>query len=303
MLALVIGTGRSGTTLVQETLTRHPETGFLSGLDDKLHRLNLRGRLNGKLYRWTPPRDPGMRAWGESRKLVEAGRFRLAPSEGYQLMDRQIFAGFSTPCRDLLATDLTPFLRDRVVDFFASRERAQDCSVFVQHLTGWPRTGFLQAAIPDLRAVNVVRDGRAVANSWLQMGWWDGWRGPDNWIFGPLPEDLQAEWEESGRSFPVLAALGWKMLMRAYADARAAMPEGQWMDVRYEDLLERPRETATAMLQFLGLEWTADFEEGYRRHEIHPGRTASYRNELTTAQVDAIEKVLAGPLQEWGYSV
>ena len=104
--------------------------------------------------------------------------------------------GFSTPCRDLLAEDMTPYLAPRVREFFASRERAQGCDVLVQHLTGWPRVGFLRAAIPDLRVVNVVRDGRAVANSWLQMGWWDGWQGPDKWIYGPLPADLRREWEE-----------------------------------------------------------------------------------------------------------
>ena len=39
--------------------------------------------------------------------------------------------------------------------------------------------------------INVVRDGRAVVNSWLQMGWWDGWQleasahAPDQWLVPP----------------------------------------------------------------------------------------------------------------------
>lgn len=301
MLALVIGTGRSGTTLVQETLSRHPATGFISGLDDKLSKLNLTGRWNSRLYRMTAQRDPKMRALAESTRLLERGRLRVAPSEAYNLLDRHVFAGFSTPCRDLLADDLTPYLERKVQEFFDHRIEAQGCEVLVQHLTGWPRTGFLQAAIPDLRAVNVVRDGRAVASSWLQMGWWDGWRGPDNWIFGPLPADLREEWEASGRSFVVLAALGWKMLMAAYEDARAQMPAAQWLDVRYEDLLESPRDKVAEMLDFLGLEWNSEFEAGYARHEITGGRRAAYRDELTPAQVTAMEKVLAEPLSRWGY--
>src|SRR5690242_3167524 len=100
MLALVIGTGRSGTTLVQETLSRHPATGFISGLDDKLSRLNLSGRWNSRLYRMTAQRDPKMRALAESTRLLERGRLRVAPSEAYNLLDRHVFAGFSTPCRD-----------------------------------------------------------------------------------------------------------------------------------------------------------------------------------------------------------
>ncbi len=303
MLALVSGTGRSGTTLVQEVLSRHPGTGFISGLDDKVPRLNSRGRLNGRLYRLAPQRPAAMRALAESGKLLERGRIRVAPSEAYRLIDRHVMAGFSTPCRDLGAADLTPHLKGRVVDFFESRERAQGCDVLLQHLTGWPRTGFLQAALPDLRVIHVVRDGRAVANSWLQMGWWDGWGGPDKWIYGPLPRDLRQEWEDHGRSFPVLAALGWKMLMAAYAQARDALPEGQWMDVRYEDILASPRERFAAMLEFLGLDWNEVFDAGYRRHEVNPGRADSYRHELSSRDVEEIEQVIGKELLDWGYDV
>jgi hypothetical protein len=303
MLALVAGTGRSGTTLVQETLSRHQGVGFVSGLDDKVPRLNSKGRFNGVLYRMAPPRPASMRALAESTRLLERGRARVAPSEAYRLIDRQVMSGFSTPCRDLLADDMTPHLRDRFVDFFGSRERAQRCDVLLQHLTGWPRTGFLRAAFPDLKVVNVVRDGRAVANSWLQMGWWDGWAGPDKWIYGPLPEELQEEWEQHDRSFPVLAALGWTMLMDAFERARDQMPAEQWLDVHYEDILADPRREFGVMLGFLGLEWDDQFERGFARHEITAGRAHSYREELGAAQLAAVEEVLAKPLARWGYEV
>jgi Sulfotransferase family len=301
MLALVTGTGRSGTTLVQETLSRHPATGFVSGLDDKVPRLNSLGRYNGRLYRRARPRDPAMRPWREASGLLERGRLRVAPSEAYGLLDRHVFAGFSTPCRDLLATDLTPYLERRLRAFFEARQRAQGCEVFLQHLTGWPRTGFLQAAIPDLRVVNVVRDGRAVASSWLQQGWWDGWRGPDNWIFGPLPPRLAVEWERSDRSFVVLAALGWKMLMEAFEAAREKVPPDQWLDIRYEDVLAEPRESFGRILEFLGLKWDERFEAGFARHSITSGRAEAYRSDLTAQQLCAIERVLAEPLARWGY--
>ncbi|MGV8908965.1 MAG: sulfotransferase family protein [Propionicimonas sp.] len=302
MLALVTGTGRSGTTLVQETLARHPAAGFISGLDDKLPRLNLSGRYNGKIYRWIPQRDSRMRALRESTKLLEKGRLRVAPSEAYKLIDRHVFAGFSTPCRDLLAEDMTPYLQPRVQAFFDTRVRNQGCDVLLQHLTGWPRTGFLRAAVPDLRVIHVVRDGRAVASSWLQMGWWDGWRGPDNWFLGPLDSDLRQEWEESGQSFPVLAALGWKMLMAAFENAEAQCPPDRWLNVRYEDVLADPRTAFANMLDFLGLEWTDSFEAGFARHVIQSDRSAAFRDELTPSQLAAVEAVLEKPLTRWGYS-
>ena len=300
-LAVVTGTGRCGSTLVQELLCRHPAIGFVSGLDDKLPRLNAAGRFNGPLYRSGRPRPAGMTSLSHSRRLLEKGRIRVAPSEAYRLLDLHVTTGYSRPCRDLFARDLTPPVRRRLRAFFDSRIRAQRCDLLLQHVTGWPRTGFLHAAYPDLRVVNVVRDGRAVTSSWLQMGWWDGWRGPENWYLGQLDGPLRAEWEAAGRSFPVLAALGWKMLMAAYADARAAHPAGQWLDLRYEDVVADPRKELQRALEFLGLEWTPAFERGFGRHELDPGRGAAYRDELTTAQLADVERTLREPLIEWGY--
>ncbi|MEV4629697.1 sulfotransferase [Micromonospora sp. NPDC049523] len=303
MLSLVVGTGRCGSTLVQELLSRHPAVGFVSGLDDKLARLNPKGRFNGALYRRSAPRPAGMTSLRHSRRLLERGRLRVAPSEAYHLLDRHVLGGFSRPCRDLLAEDLTPFVARRLRAFFDDRIARQGCEQLVQHVTGWPRTGFLHAAYPDLRVVNVVRDGRAVANSWLQMGWWDGWRGPDNWIYGSLPDDLRQEWAESGQSFQVLAALGWKMLMEAFAQARLRHPADQWLDVRYEDLVAQPREEVGRMLDFLGLDWSPAFQKGFARYDFPSGRAAAYRDELSPAQLGAVERVLEKPLAEWGYPI
>ena len=228
MLSLVVGTGRCGSTLVQELLCRHPAIGFVSGLDDKLPKLNLAGQVQrARSTGPAAPRPSGMTSLRHSRRLLERGRLRVAPSEAYHLLDRHVLAGFSRPCRDLVAERPDPVRRAAAAGVLRRRgSPRQRAELLLQHVTGWPRTGFLPAAYPDLRVVNVVRDGRAVVNSWLQMGWWDGWRGPENWYLGPLPDDLRAEWEESGRSFQVLAALGWKMLMEAFAQARLRHPAG-----------------------------------------------------------------------------
>ena len=302
-LAVVAGTGRCGSTLVQELLCRHPAIGFISGLDDKLPKLNSTGRWNGPLYRAGPPRPPGMTSLRHSRRLLEKGRLRIAPSEAYRLLDRHVTAGFARPARDLLGSDLTPVTARRLRAFFDARIRGQRCDLLLQHVTGWPRTGFLRGAYPDLKVVNVVRDGRAVVNSWLQMGWWDGWQGPSNWYLGPLPAQLHAEWTASGRSFPVLAALGWKMLMGAYANACTTHPPGQWLDLRYEDLIADPRKELMRTLEFLGLDWSPAFEKGFGRHALHGGRGDAYRSELTPLQIGEVEAVLRESLMEWGYPV
>jgi hypothetical protein len=161
----------------------------------------------------------------------------------------------------------------------------------------------LQAVFPDARVIHVVRDGRAVANSWLQMRWWDGWEGPSRWYLGPLPVAYQEEWEQSGRSFVLLAGLGWKILIDAFEAARPGPDSGHWMDVRYEDMLADPRGQFERIMKFLDLPWDEGFEAGFSRHEFLPARAEAYREELGERQVRLLEASLAGHLEAWGYEV
>ena len=156
---------------------------------------------------------------------------------------------------------------------------AQHRDVFIQHLTGWPRAGFIRAAFPETRFVHVVRDGRAVANSWLQMGWWRGYHGPEAWHLGPLPAGRIAEWEDSGRSFVVLAGLGWKMLIEAFERARAEVPVSQWMQVRYEDVVAEPRRHIREIVDFIGLPWTDEFEHEFA---AYPFEAVAFRASAVT---------------------
>jgi hypothetical protein len=48
-------------------------------------------------------------------------------------------------------------------------------------------------------------------------------------------------------------------------------PLGQWLEVRYEDVLGDPRGQVTAMLEFLGLRWTPEFEPGSPATPSRPG--------------------------------
>lgn len=303
MLTFVLGSGRCGSTLVTELIARHPDVGFISNVDDKLARLDLKGRWNNALFARSDERDPSLRPFRDRRRALERGRLRVAPSEGWLVLEKQISSIFPQPCRDLTAQDATPWLQKRIADFFDSRIEAQGKPAFVHHLTGWPRSGLLRSVYPEARFVHVVRDGRSVANSWLQMGWWDGYRGPDNWYLGPLSRADQAEWEEAERSFVVLAGLGWRILMNAIEEARALVPEEQWLDVRLEDFMDDPRGRTEQVLDFLGLEWTPQYEAGFAKHTFQASRGVAWKRDLGEADIAALERTIAKPLAAYGYDL
>jgi omega-hydroxy-beta-dihydromenaquinone-9 sulfotransferase len=287
--AFVLGTGRCGSTLVHEVLARHPDVGFVSNIEDRFPVPAFLGRWNNEIYRHVP------------EQLTRKGRARFAPSEGYRLLTRTVSPVLSTPFRDLEAEDVTPWLSARTMRFFQERARIQDKPLFLHKFTGWPRSGFMQRILPDARFVNVIRDGRAVANSFLQMPWWKGYLGPEGWGWGPLPEEYERLWEDSGRSFAVLAGLEWRILMEAFEAARARVPGAQWMDLRYEDFLTEPRETMGHVLDFLDLRWTPAFEAGFRRYRFDPARKEAYRTDLGIHDVALLDAALCPLLQRYAY--
>lgn len=287
--AFMLGTGRCGSTLIHEVLARHPDVGFVSNIEDRFPLPAWTGRWNNELYRRVPDR------------FTRKGRIRFAPSEGYRALNRQVSPVLSTPFRDLLAEDVTPWLEARTRRFFEERALVQDRPLFLHKFTGWPRSGFLRRILPDARFVHVIRDGRAVANSFLQMPWWKGFRGPTEWGWGALPEEYERVWEESGGSFVVLAGLEWRILMDAHEAARAQVPEGRWLDVRYEDFIAQPRERTEELLGFLGLEWTPAFEAGFRKYRFDAGRREAYRADLGIHDVALLDGALKPVLERYAY--
>jgi hypothetical protein len=290
VFVFVISNGRSGSTLVQELLARHPDVGFVSNLEDRLPGLPpAAGRFNNALYRRVPP------------ALTRKGRVRYAPSEAWRALAQQVSPMLINPARDLVAADAMPWVAERFQRFFAERARAQTKPVFVHKLTGWPRSGFIRAVFPDAGFIHVVRDGRAVVASDLRVGWWRGWEGPDGLHTGPLPAAYLAEWEASGRSFPVLAGLGWKMAMDAYVAARALVPTEQWLDLRYEDLLADPPTRAKELLSFAGLPPHPAFDATLARTPFRIDRADAYRAVLGPVALAALDASLGGHLRACGY--
>lgn len=288
-LDFVVGTGRCGSSLIHEILASHEDVGFISNVDDTFPSLRLKGKINNRLYALTR----GM--W--TRK----GGARFAPSEAYRLISSEVSPIYERPCRDLLASDVTPWLRGRFQDFFEDRWRAQGRRAFLHKYTGWPRIGFFGEIFPKARFVHIVRDGRAVANSWLQMTWWGGYLGPGHWPWGPLPRDLDSEWQDSGRSFVSLAGLSWRLLMESFTQAAGHLGPDQYMEVRYEDFLDSPESRIRAIAEFLGLPWSRRLAASVARVQFDSSRKRPFERELSPAQLDELQRSIRPLLSHYGY--
>jgi hypothetical protein len=291
-LAFVVGTGRCGSTLVHELLAGHPQVGFFSNVDDRFPDLSDRlglGRVNGALLRRLPP------------SATRKGRPRFAPSEAYRRLEARVSPLLVDPVRDLRASDATPWLRRRLGSAFADAPAPRSSTHLVHKFTGWPRARLLGEVFPEARFVHVVRDGRAVASSWLQMPWWRGHRGPEGWHFGRLGAARARRWDESGRSFTLLAGLGWATLMDSYDASCAELGPERWLEVRYEDLVADPAASLATITAFLGLPADRRFDRHVGRHRFDATRLEVWRDDLGRCDAALLTEELSVPLARRGY--
>jgi hypothetical protein len=280
----IVGTGRCGSTLFHDLLTRHPDVSFMTPLANR-----------------HPTKPIYNRLCIECINLAgDALRRKYFPVEAYRFWD-QHFRGFSRPFRDLRAADATPgvikSLR-RATRQFASPRRP----FMIFKITGWPRIGFLQAVFPRAKFISVIRDGRSVANSLLNVHFWDGWLGPERWSWGPLDPERHARWHRYDRSFVALAGLQWEILMDSYRQAKAAMPDpSRLLEIRYEELCSDPLRVFHQATSFIGLEFKPSFERAIASARLRDANQ-KWREDLDATQQAILNDCLSQALEAWGYA-
>jgi omega-hydroxy-beta-dihydromenaquinone-9 sulfotransferase len=284
----IVGTGRCGSTAFHRIMGVHPQAMWLSGFAEEFP-------TRPKWNRWA------VTAAGNPLVRKVFGK-RLKPGENYGFWYAHAY-GFAEPGRDLVAADVTPRVHRQLHSVFERMLTAQRSRMLIK-LTGWSRIGFLNEVFPDAKFIHIVRDGRAVASSYLHINeWqWRGWYGPYSWRYGPLSPEDQAAWEASGRSFIALAGIQWRMHTRAIETARTGVDQERFLQVRYEDYCADPWATCRRVLDFAELEPAPAFERHVKAAKI-TDMTSRFRKDLSPEQVLMLSNMLRDDLLRYGYDV
>lgn len=150
----------------------------------------------------------------------------------------------------------------------------------------------IRAQIPDALFVHVIRDGRDVAVSLEKQQW-----------IAPMPWDRHA---------PVLAAGAyWRWMVRRGRQSGKGLGNA-YREVRYEALVERPRETLEALGTWL--EHSLDYDRILanpvgsvgKPNTSFPGKdkkfTGRWSSELSPAVAEQLDALLSPLLRELGYA-
>jgi hypothetical protein len=281
---IVIGAGRSGSTLLHDVLAWHPNACWLSGLANRL-----------------PTRMPLHRGILQALALPGIDRLvhrHFAPSEAYDFWEHHC-PGFRRPIRDLVAADLTPRSARRIGRALSRLSTGRRTHLSLK-ITGWPRVTFLRALFPDARFVHIVRDGRAVVNSLIATDWWRGWQGPQQWRWGELSAEHQETWLAHDRSFVALAAIQYNIILDSVLAAATDLPADCYLEMRYEDLCADPPATLQQVCNFAGWSWEREFERNIQRLSF-TDTNDKYTRDLSPEQQSIATEIMGPYLRRYGY--
>lgn len=280
----VVGTGRSGSTIFHQILCEHPEVSWLSEICNRY------------------PAKPWLNRYAMyamNYSFVDNLNLKwFRPCECYSFWEYYC-TGFRRPCRDLLATDVTLLKKERIQNALTQLTVATRKRLLIK-LTGWPRMGFLQEIFPDAKFIHIIRDGRAVVNSFLNVEFWEGWGGPEKWRWGELPSEYKVEWHNSSHSFCVLAAIQWKLLMDSYELAKTKIQPSHYLEIKYEDFCLNTDQTLKNILEFCELQPSKKFDNAVKSYSLN-NTNEKWQSELTQPQQEILTDTLSAHLKRYGY--
>jgi hypothetical protein len=247
----IIGSGRTGTTLIYRVMGGHPDLAWFSNFSARFPHFPPIAFL-GRLYR--------MRQRYAWPRLM--ARLMPVPSEAYEVFD---------VCRPVVDSPYDPPLTKhdvneedhvRLRSVISGHVVWQGAKRFVNKNTrNTRRIEYLNAMFPDAFFIHIIRDPRAAAASLLKVDWWPNLK---VWCQGNV---TPGDWAAQGKDPAILAAILWREENRYVLD-RQSIFGNRYLRIYYEHLVGDPWGVMEKILVHCGLEADEGFEYFVHRYAI-----------------------------------
>jgi len=262
----VIGSGRSGTTLLYDLLTGHENLAWASNLSNRVPRLPILASAS---------RSKGLRSM--HRAFAPA----METIEGYAHIGLD---NSTIPWVDNSNIDISD-LSKRVHNYFEAHCKAWNRDQFVtKNTSNSMRISLLERMFPDALYVHIHRHPYSVISSLLKIGFW-----PDLnlWWSDQTPRQL----EKAGAHPIAIAAEHWNRQVQAILESAESLPSSRFFQVSYEDLVHSPESECRQILAFLGLELSDTF-----KHNIKSQRVSTSSIDKWKQAAEKDQYALANPI-------
>ena len=262
----IIGLPRSGSSLFYRTIARHPDLAWISQATKKFPTSVVLSRI------------------------FTALRSSPDPTEGHR-----VWRHFARPEDDVLErSDVTDAARAFYSRLVTTHLTAQSKRRFLsKHPKNSLRIEFLDEIFPGAWFLHLIRDGRAVTRSILEMRERHG--GADRY-WGIRPPD----WRELAALDPVESiARQWRQVILETRARSRKVRDGRYLEIRYEDFCAHPEETLRQVGNWAGFSWPGDTAR--QASTGIKSRNHKWCNAFTSAQQETLVEVQGDLLIELGY--
>lgn len=217
-VAFIVGAGRSGTTMLAQTLNAHSRICVP-------HELQLVFGYSGngpRLYEYFATGEA--RDWRASDFVKKVGE--LCPHQFDEFFDYESFFNARNYPEEGLGAMLS--------DLYSAIARSRGKDMLVEQ-TPWygQRLDIMKALFPEAKFIHMIRDGRDVAISFARTPWWH-----DN------PAENLERWQQE--------------VNKIASDALQLLDKTHYLEIRYEDFVEDPESNVRRIIDFLGLVYESE---------------------------------------------
>lgn len=168
-----------------------------------------------------------------------------------------------------------------VRDFFRQQRAQVDPEGKRPHVGCQIHRNYAQALAmwPNARFIHIVRDGRDVCASWINLGWLG-----NAYAGGQL----------------------WRDVMVAWADIKPRIDPSRRIEIHFEALIRSPQQELTRLTEFIGVPYSdamLRYHEDTTYEPIDPKQGGKWRQQLSRRDVRVFEALAADQLTAYGYAL
>lgn len=254
---IIIGSGRSGTTIISEIIFQHEDLAWHSNYQEifvftPLINL-LRQIFDNKFYRLKKfYKYVGVSKNTRQKNKSKLNLFFFNPIESYNFWEHITGKRINFSRGFLLNERATPHEIKRIRSFLSKQVKYQGKKRLIMKFTGPARLEYLTSIFPDALIVNVIREPVATVRSWLEVGFWQRMGINKLWWLGAYtPEEIS--YAQTIKNYPALiTAFQYKKLMQTtqYEIKKLGL---NVYECRYEDFIKDAKTFIYKMMKFMQL--------------------------------------------------